>query len=168
MVVGGRCSKGRQRGVALFPASTVDSAEADDQIAQGGHIAGTVLFLNGRAILTEGDIAHVMEDLDAPVTPAPSLDLSSIQFRSGAADDEHFHFLSDPHGFEVMSGADHHRGLDGVRESGALRSDREGIDRTGFMPAVGLVQSDVRREKNRRSRLWKAWRVCQKAWADCL
>ena len=100
-----------------FPASAIDSAEADDQMAQGGHIAGSVFGVNGRVIFTEGDIAHVMEDLDAPVTPAESLDLSGIHLVSGATADDHFHFLSDPHRFEVMGGADNHRSLEGVRES---------------------------------------------------
>ncbi len=49
----------------------------------------------------------------------------------------------------MMSGAPDHRGLGGVRKSRILRSDFEGVNLTGFMPAVALVQSDVRRgEKN--------------------
>ncbi len=49
----------------------------------------------------------------------------------------------------MMSGAPDHRGLGGVRESRVLWSDFEGVNLTGFMPAVALVQSDVRRgEKN--------------------
>lgn len=132
------------------------------------HIAGSVLGVKGRVILTEGDIAHVMEDLDAPVTPAESLDLSGIHLVSRATADEHFYFLSDPYRFEVMGGAEKDRSLDGVRESGALRADLERIDLAGFMPTVGLVQSDIRRGKKRRSRPWRVGRVYQRAWVDCL
>jgi hypothetical protein len=45
----------------------------------------------------------------------------------------------------VMGGADNHRRLDGVRESGAFRSDLKRIDLARFMPTVALVQCEVRR-----------------------
>lgn len=49
-----------------------------------------------------------------------------------------------------MSGADDEGRLNGVWEIGLLGGNLKGIDLAGFMSAVGLVQSDVRREKKRR------------------
>jgi hypothetical protein len=49
----------------------------------------------------------------------------------------------------VMRGADDHGGLGGVGEVGGLGRDGEGVNLAGFMPAVGLVQREVRREKKR-------------------
>src|SRR5260221_3740960 len=115
----------------------------------------------GRAILAEGHVADVVERvLDRPVTAAKGLELSGVHCGGRAAGEEDFHCFGNANGLEMMGGASEHRGLDGVRESRALRSDCERIDLPGFMPAVALVQSDVRRGKKRRSRPWTARRVC--------
>jgi len=125
--------------------------------------------LYGPFIFTERNIANVVERvLDGPVAPAESLELSGVHFGGWTTGEEDFGFFGNAKGLEMMSGAAHHRRLDGVRESRALRSDLKGIDRTGFMSAVALVQSDVRREKKRRSRPWIARRVYRRVWVDCL
>jgi len=123
----------------------------------------------GGQILPESNIANVVErTLNGPVASAERLDLSGVHLGGGAAGDQEFGLFGNANGFEMMSGALNYSRLDGVRESRALRSDLEGIDLTGFMPAVALVQIDIRREKKRRSRPWTAWRVCRRAWVDWL
>ena len=150
-------------------ASGIQATKTDHQIAQSGVVFGSVFGAGGGLIFSEGNISNVMERiLDRPMAPAESLELSGVHFGGWATSDEDFGFFGNANAFEMMSGAVHHRSLDGVRESRALRSDLEGIDLTGFMPAVALVQSDIRREKKHRSRPRTAWRVCRRAWVDCL
>jgi len=137
----------------LVFASAIEATEADDQVAEGGEILGSVPGAGGRAILAEGDIADVVDGiLDAPVTPAEGLDLSGIHLGGGAAGEEDFGLFGNAKGFEMMSGAVDHGSLDGVGKSGGFGSDVERINLPGFMPAVRLVQSEVRRGKRRRSR----------------
>ena len=168
VILGGR-SKPGQIGSGFVFASAIEAAETDDQVAQGGEVLGSMPGVGGRAILAESDIADVVDGIfDGPVTAAKGLDLSGIHFGGGATGEEDFDFFGNAKGLEMMSGAAHHRRLDGVGESRAFRSDFEGIDLTGFMPAVALVQGEVRREKKRRSRPWKARRVFRRAWVDCL
>lgn len=168
VVFGGRSEPG-QIGCAFVFASGIQATETDDQIAQSGEVFGCMTGPSGRAILAEGHIADVVERVfDGPVAAAKRLELSSVHFSGRAAGEEDFHFFGNVPGLEMMGGASEHRGLDGVRESRALRSDFERIDRPGLMPAVALVQSDVRREKKRRSRPWRAWRAFQRAWVDWL
>src|SRR6188768_1947328 len=123
----------------------------------------------GRAILAEGDITDVMDGIfDAPVTAAKGLDLTGVHFGGGATGEQNFGFFGNAKRLEMVGGSVYHRSLDGVRETGTFRSNLERIDLTGFVAAMGLVQSDVRRGKKRRSRPWRAWRVCRRAWVDYL
>ena len=150
-------------------ASRIQAAEADDQIAQGGQVFGSVSGAHRGAIFTEGDIAHVVDGiLDGPVAPTGGLQLSGVQASGGATGDHEFGFLGHADRFEMVRGAGNDRRLDGVGEARALRSDLEGIDLTGFMPAVALVQSDVWREKKRLPAPGRAGRVYQRAWVDWL
>jgi hypothetical protein len=150
-------------------ASTIEATEADDQVPQGGEIFGSMSGVGGRAILAEGDITDVMNRIfDRPVTAAKSLDLSGVHFGGRATGEEDFHFFGDAKRLEMMSGAVDHRRLEGVRETRAFRSDLERVDLAGFMAAMALAQSDVRRGKKRRSRPWKGRRVCRRASVDCL
>lgn len=108
---------------------------------------------DGGAILAESDITDIVNGVfDGPVTAAKGLDLSGAHFGGGATGEEDFGFFGDASALEMMGGAVDHSGLGGVRESRVLGSDFEGIDLPGFMPAVALVEGDVRREKKRRSR----------------
>lgn len=168
VVLGGRSESG-QIGSLLVFASGIQATETDDQIAQSGEVFGSMSGPGGRSILAEGHIADVVERvLDCPVTAAKGLDLSSVHFGGRAAGEEDFDFFGDAKGLEMMGGAADHRSLDGVRKPRALRSDFEGKDLPGFMPAVALIQSNVRRGKKRRSRPWKARRVFRRAWVDWL
>ncbi len=126
------------------------------------------MFGAGRGpIFTEGNIADVMDGIfDRPMTAAKGLDLRGVHFGGRAAAEDNFGLFGNAKRLEMVSGADYHSSLDGVREARAFRSDLEGIDLTGFMPSVSLAQGDVRREKKRRSRPWKAWRVYRRAWVE--
>ena len=169
VVVSSSGSEPGQVGSALVLASGIQTAEADHQIAQRGQVLGCVFGANGRAIFTEGDIAHVVDGiLDGPVASAEGLELSGVHLSGWTAGDHDFGFFADVNGFEMMSGADNDGGLDGVRKPGSLRGDLEGINLAGFMPTVPLVQSDVRREKKRLPVPWRAGRVFGRAWVDCL
>lgn len=127
------------------------------------------VFGAGRGpILAKGYIAHVMDVFDPPVTAARPLDLSRAQSSRWAAGHEDLGFFGDPNRFEMVGGADDHGGLGGIREARILRSDFEGINLPGFMPAVSLVQSDVRREKKRPPRPGRAGRAFGRAWVDWL
>jgi hypothetical protein len=105
---------------------------------------------DGGAIFPQSDITDVVDRiLNAPVASPGKLDLSGAHLGGGATGQGDLEFLGHAEAFEMMSGAPDHRSLGGVRESRVLRSDFEGVNLTGFMPAVALVQSDVRRgEKN--------------------
>ena len=153
----------------MFFPSGIKATQTDDQIAERGEVLDNMTDVGGRAILSEGNIADVVERvLDGPMAPAEGLDFRGIHLGGRAAGEEDFDLFGDAKGLEMMSRAVDHRSLDGMRESRGLRSDLEGIDLPGFMSAVGLVQSDVRREKKRRSRPWRARRVFRKAWVDWL
>lgn len=168
-VVLGRRSKSRQIGSLFVFASGIEATEPDHQIAQSGVILGGGFGAGGGLIFSEGNIANVVERiLDGPMASPGALDLTRVQSGGRATADEDFGVFGNGNGLEMMSGALNDRSLDGVGESRALRSDFERIDRTGFMPTVSLVQSDVWREKKRRSRPWRARRVCRRAWVDCL
>jgi len=67
-----------------------------------------------------------------------------------------------------MSGADDKGGLHGMGEVGLLGGDLKGIDLAGFMPAVALVQSEVRREKKRRQAHARRGPVYRRAWVGWL
>ena len=115
-----------------------------------------MLGANGGPILAEGDVADVVKRiLNGPVAAAETLDLSRAHLSGRATGDEDLGFLGHVPGLEMMGGAADNRSLSGVRESGVLRSDFEGVGLPGFMPAVSLVQGDVRREKKRPPELWK-------------
>ena len=153
VVVLGSRSEPRQIGSALVFASGIKTTETDDQIAQGGEVFGSISLPGGRAIFAEGHIADVVERvLDGPMAPAEGLELSGVHLGGRAAGEEDFQLFGNANGLEMVGGASEHRGLDGVRESRALWSDFERMDLPSFMPAVALVQSDVRRGKKCRSR----------------
>src|ERR1019366_1827962 len=150
MIVARRRSKPRQIGNAFALALTggIQSAEADDQVAQGGQVLDNVVSVSRRTIFAEGDVAHVMDGVfKGPMPPAEPLDLSGVHFLSRATGEGDFSLFGDANRLEVMSGAGDDRRLSRMRESGAFGSHGEGIDLAGLMPAVALAQRDVRREK---------------------
>jgi hypothetical protein len=168
VMLGGGSEPGQIGGASLV-SSGVKAAEPDDQVAQGGQIIGGMSGANGGAILAKGDITDVVKWVfDGPVTAAEGLDLSGVHCGGGTTGEEDFGLFGDTTVLEMMSGAADHNGLGGVRESSGLRGDFEGIDFTGLMSAVTLVEGDVRREKRRRSWPWRAWRVYRRAWVDWL
>src|SRR5664280_728233 len=165
MVVARFGSKPGQIGSAFGLGLTggIQSTEADDQIAQGGQVLDNMASVSGRTIFAEGDVAHVMDGVfKGPMPPAEPLDLSGVRFLSRAAAEDDFSLFGDANRLEVMSGAGDDRRLSCMRESGAFGSHGEGIDLAGLMPAVALVQRDVRREKNRPLGPWRGWRVCRR------
>lgn len=81
---------------------------------------------------------------------AETLEPSGVQLGGWAAGQEDFDFFSDANRFEMMSGADNESRLGGVGETGSFRSDLERINLAGLMPAMSLVQREVRRGKKRR------------------
>jgi hypothetical protein len=83
------------------------------------------------------------------VPAAKGLHLRGVHLGGRAASQDDFGFLGHAPGFEMMGGAANQCGLGGLRESSALRRECKGIDRARFMPAVALVQREVRREKKR-------------------
>lgn len=99
---------------------------------------------------------------------AEALELSGVHFGSWAAAEDDFGFFGDAQGFEMMGGAVNQGCLDSVRETALFGSNLEGTDFAGFMPAVALVQSDVRRGKKRSLEHRKGWRVWRRAWVDWL
>ena len=150
-------------------AGRIQATDPDDQIAQGGEIVGSMFGADGGAIFAKSDIADVVDGiLNAPVASPGNLDLSSAHFGGRTTGQENFHFLGDAHGFEMMSGAPDHGSLGGVRESRVLRRDFEGVDFTSFMPAVALVQSEVRRGGKRPLGSVKAGRAGRRVWVDWL
>ena len=129
----------RLRKVACLPCS-----------AQAGQIARAVAGADGGEVFTEGDIAHVMEaGFDAPVAAAGGLKLGAVAGGVGAAGEGDLQFFGHRAGLQMMGGAEDEGGLGGVGKAGLLRGDGEGVDLAGFMSAVALAQSDVRREKRR-------------------
>jgi hypothetical protein len=152
--------EGGEVGSAFVGASGVESAQADDQIAQGGEVQGSMSGAHGGSIFAEGDVTHVMQrTFNGPMPAAEGLELCGVHFRVRAAGEDDFDFFSDAQGLEVMSGANEDGGLQGMREAGLFRCDLKGIDLAGFMTAVGLVQSDVRREKKRRPPSGRVWPI---------
>src|ERR1700682_48351 len=100
-----------------------------------------------RGIFVERDVAHAVEAFNSPMTAAEGLDLSGIHFRCRSATDQDFGFFGDPNRFEMMSGADDDSPEDGIGKAGLFRSDFKGINFTGFVAAMALAQSDVRRQR---------------------
>ena len=99
-------------------AGGIEATKADDQIAQGSEVSGSMPGVGGRAILAESDIADVVDGiLDSPMAAAEGLDFSGIHFGGGAAGEEDFGFRSNAKGLEMMSGATDQGGLDGVGKS---------------------------------------------------
>jgi len=149
-VVIGATAEAREVGDAPMLTGGVQGTQTDDEIAQGGQIARGVAGADGGAVLTEGDIAHVMEGVfDAPVSAASALELRAVQALMRAAGEEDFQFLGDAAGFEVVGGAHDQGRLSGVGESGLFGGEGEGVEGAGFMPAVGLGEGEVLREKKR-------------------
>ena len=150
-------------------AGGIQAADPDDQITQGGQVVGTMSGADGGAIFSESHVADVVDGIfDAPVASTGKLDLSGAHSGGWTTGQEDLGFLGDAHAFEMVSGAADHRSLGGVGEARVLRSDFKGIDLPSFMPAVALVQGDVRRGKKRPSGPWKGGRVFQRVWVDWL
>ena len=169
MVILGLRSKPREIGGSLFLSRGIESTEADHQVAQGSHVSGSMSGADRGSIFAEGNVTHIMNGIfDGPVAPAGNLDLSGVELSSRSAGEEDFGFLAHAHGFELMGGTKNHRGLGGVRKAGGLGSDFKGIDLTGDMPAVCLVQSYVWRGKKRPFGLGKGGPVSGIAWVDWL
>mgnify|MGYP001017976373 CR=1 FL=1 len=146
----------------------IQPTQADHQVAQRGEVSRPMAGSDGGQVLTEGNVTHVVKAFDAPVPAAELLDLSRIHAVGRTTGNQDFGFLAYPHLLEMVGGAAEHRGLHGVRETGLLGRDREGIDFAGFMPSVSLIERDVRREKKRRGEPGRVWPVGQRAWVDCL
>ena len=140
-----------QIGGSFVLTRTIQAAEADDQIAQGGQVDWSVAGPDGGGILAEGDIAHTVVGLDVPVASAKSLELGGVHLSGWTAAQEDLDVLGHADLFEIVSGASDDRGLDGVRKPGLFRGNLERIHLAGFMASVALVQGDVRREKKRLS-----------------
>ena len=167
MVVGRATESGQGGGAAAF-ASRIQATQTNHQVAQSGQILRSVSGANHRSIFAEGDIAHVMDTFDPPVAAPEGLQLSRIHLGSGTAAENDFGFFGDTDRFEMMSGAGNDGRLDGVGKAGLSGSDLKGIDLAGFMSAVGLVQSEVRREKKRLAAPGKGGPVYQRAWVGWL
>ena len=99
---------------------------------------------------------------------AEGLQLGRVHFTGRAAAEDDFGFFGNRDGFEMVSGAGNDSRLDGVGKSGLGGSDLKGIDLAGFMPAVALAQSDVRREKKRPAAPETGGPVCRRAWVGFL
>lgn len=149
-------------------ASRIQATETDHEMAQGGHVLRSMSGANGRLIFPEGDVPDVVDRIfNRPMAPAETLEPSGVQLGGRATGQEDFDFFSDANRFEMMRGADKDCRLSGVGETGSFRSDCERINRAGLMPAMALVQSEVRRGKKRREALRRGGRVSERAWVDC-
>ena len=149
-------------------AGGIQRTEADDHIAQGRQVLGSMAGANGGGIFAESNVAHVVDRFDTPMASAAVLHLRRGELARGAAADDDFGVFGDLEVFEMMGGANNQRGLGGVREAALLRGYFEGPDLAGLMPAMALVQGDVGRGKKR---LWArrpARPVCRRAWVDWL
>jgi hypothetical protein len=152
MIVTGGGTKSGQIGsaFALALAKGIQSTEADDQVAESGQVAGQMTGASRRAVLVKADIPHIMDGVfDAPMGATEFLSLGGVHSLRRTAAQDDFDVFGDSEALEVMGGSDDDRGLGGMREASTLGSDGEGMDLASFMPAVALVQGDVRRGKNR-------------------
>jgi hypothetical protein len=71
-------------------ADGIQRAEADDQVAEGGQIAGQMTGASRRAVFVEADIPHVMVGVfDTPMGAAEFLNWGGVPFlrRTAAQDD---------------------------------------------------------------------------------
>ena len=101
-------------------AGGISRVQADDQIAPGGQVLRGVAGTDGRSIFAEGNIAHVVDRFDAPMTAAQTLQWRGVHLRVGAAAHDDFRLFGDRKAFEMVRGADDHGGLDGVWEGALL------------------------------------------------
>lgn len=167
-VVSGGTTKAREIGGGFVLAGGIQRAEADNHIAQGCQVLYRVAGADGGGIFAESNVAHVVDRFDAPMAPAARLDLRRGELAGGAAADNDFGVFGDLEVFEMMGSADNQRGLDGVREAALFGGDFKGPNLAGFMPAMALVNRDVRREKKRLSARRPVRPVCRRAWVDWL
>jgi len=167
MVVG-RATEARQVGSALTFAHGVQAAQTNDQVAQSGQVLRRVSGAHRRSIFAKSHIAHVVDTFQPPMASAEGLQLGRVHFTSRTAAEDDFGFFGHREGFEMVRGAGNDGGLDGVGEAGLGGGDRKGIDLAGFMPAVALAQSEVRRGKKRLPAPGTSGPVCRRAWVDFL
>jgi hypothetical protein len=166
--VPGGTAKAWQIGDGLVLAGAIQGTEADDQVAQGRQVLRAVAGAHGAGILAEGDIAHVVDRLDAPMATASGLELCRVHLRMRAAAQDQFDLFGDPNTLKMVSGADDDGGLDGVGEAALLGRDFKGPDLASFMASMAVVYRDVRRGKKRLSARGTGGPVCQRAWVDWL
>ena len=75
----GRRAEAGQEGRALVVSGGVQGAQPNHQVAQRGQVPRRVLRMDGGRIFAEGDIAHIVDPFEAPVTAAGGLELRRIQ-----------------------------------------------------------------------------------------
>ena len=73
MVIFGGAAKAGQSGGAFVLTGGIQRTQADDQVAQGRQILRGVTGADGRGVLAQGHIAHVVEGFDAPVAATQAL-----------------------------------------------------------------------------------------------
>ena len=78
-IVSGGTAEAWQIGGGFVLAGGISRVQADDQIAPGGQVLRGVAGTDGRSIFAEGNIAHVVDRFDAPMTAAQTL-----QWRGGS------------------------------------------------------------------------------------
>jgi len=149
VVVLGLGAKAWQIGSTLVVARCLDATEADDQIAEGSQVLRRVAGADCRGILAEGDVANVVNGLDAPMAPTLLFEGEGVQLGGGTTADEQFGFFADAYFLEVMGGAESDGGLERMGKTTLLGRDFERKDLVAVMATVGLVQSEGRREKRR-------------------
>src|SRR5258708_5452761 len=77
-IVSGGTAKAWQIGGGLVLAGAIQRAQPDDQVAQGRQVLRGVAGADCGSIFAEGDIAHVVERLDAPMGTPSGLQLRRV------------------------------------------------------------------------------------------
>jgi hypothetical protein len=146
----------------------VQAAQPNDQVAQGGEVLRRVAGADRGRIFAQGDIPHIVDPFDGPMSAAKGLELRRIHLVVGAAAEHDLEVLGNLNGFEVMGGAHDDGRLERVGKAGLFRGDGKRIDGTGFMPTVALVQGDVRRGKKRLAARRQRAPAYGRVWVDWL
>jgi hypothetical protein len=148
--------------------SRVQTAQPNDQVAQGGEVLRRVAGADGGRIFAQGDIPHIVDPFNPPVPAAQALELRRIHLVVGAATEHDLDVLGHRNGFEVMGGAHDEGRLGRVGETALFWGDGKGIDGAGFMSTVVLVGGDVRRGKKRLAARSQRAPADERVWADWL